>query len=129
MKRFICFFYLSFLFSSCANNKEGLNLTDKNSEIAVVDLENISAEKQELVKQIVTLQKDLEDRRIEKIPDYLDSPKRIEEIELNTNNSKIRNAVESSQSRLGTDFIKDQFDLLYTEMDLNIIKEVSLILL
>jgi len=123
MKRFICFFYLSFLFFSCANNKEGLRITDKNAEIAVVDLENISAEKQELVKQIVTLQKDLEDRRIEKIPDYLDSPKRIEEIELNTNNSKIRNAVESSQSRLGTDFIKDQFDLLYTEMDLNIINE------
>lgn len=115
-------FTLIILAVSCSTNKDGTsNIQD--IEPVEVDLTTISKEKQKLVDEITVLQKDLEEKRVDRIPDYLDSPKRIEEIELSTKNAKIRNAIESNSSRLATDFIKEQFDLIYTEMDLNLVNE------
>lgn len=118
----LSFLIFSATLISCSANKEGTNKVD-DVEVEEVDLSTISKEKQKLVDEIIVLQHDLEEKRVDRIPEYLDSPKRIEEIELSTKNSKIRNAVESNSSRLATDFIKEQFDLIYTEMDLNIVNE------
>ena len=107
---------------SCSEQSKS-SVSDGEEFIESVDLSKISQEKQQLVKEIINFQKDLEDRRIDKVAEYLDSPKRVEEIELSLKNSKIRNAVESNSSRLSTDVIRDEFDLLYTEMDLNIIND------
>lgn len=118
----LCSICLIALLISCGNTNDPSNaVVDELTESSeAVETTN---EKKQLVKEIEDFQNDLEDQRVDKIPDYLDSPKRIEEIELNTQNSIIRNAVESNSSRLSSDVIKEQFDLVYTELDLNILNE------
>ncbi|QTV05255.1 hypothetical protein [Faecalibacter bovis] len=110
------------LFYNCKNQSQNTEIIKEDS-VELVDLSTISEEKKQLVKEIIQFQKDLEERKTDRVAEYLDSPKRVEEIELSMQNSKIRNAIESNSSRLSTDVIRDQFDLLYTEMDLNIIND------
>ena len=121
MKPLFSVFALCAIISCSEQNKS--SVSENENFIESVDLSKISQEKQQLVKEIINFQKDLEDRRIDNLADYLDSPKRVEEIELSLKNARIRNAVESNSSRLSTDVIRDEFDLLYTEMDLNIIND------
>lgn len=121
IKTFYFLIPLAALLSCNEQNKS--SVSEKDEFIETVDLTKIPQEKQQLVKEIINFQKDLEDRRIDKMADYLDSPKRVEEIELSLKNSKIRNAVESNSSRLSSDVIRDEFDLVYTEMDLNILND------
>ena len=119
IKPLFSIFFLLFLYS-CGNS---VKENDKEEEVAVVDLSQVTNEKKEIVAEIMAFYKDVEDRKLDKIPDYFDCPKRVEEIELPLQNSKIRNAIESNSSRLSTDVVKEQFDLLLTEMDLDIIIE------
>lgn len=95
----------------------------KQEEEAAIELSEVTNEKKELVSELLVFYKDLDKQDLEKITNYLDCPKRIEEIELPMNQSKIRNAVESNSFRLSSDVVKEHFDLLYTEMDLNLIHE------
>jgi len=121
IKHLFFLFTLSTVLSCNEQNKTAIS--EKEEVVETFDLTHVTNEKRQLVKEILNFKKDLEDRRIDKMADYLDSPKRIEEIELSMQNSKIRNAVESNSSRLSTDVIREQFDLLYTEMDLNILND------
>ena len=83
---------------SCNSNSASVNSIAEDYED--IDLSEVSNEKKEIVSEIKNLQKNLEERNIEGIANHFDTPKRIEEIELSMNNSKIRNAVESNSSRL-----------------------------
>ena len=121
IKKILFLIPLALNFSCNEQNKNAVSDTDVKLES--IDLTNVSNEKKQLVKEIIQFQKDIEERKMDRVAEYLDSPKRVEEIELSMQNSKIRNAIESNSSRLSTDVIRDQFDLLYTEMDLNIIKD------
>lgn len=114
-------FIVLFTLLSCGNSIK--EKEDTEEKVEIVDLSQVTNEKKEIVSEIISFQKDIENRKLDKIPDYFDCPKRVEEIELSMNNSKIRNAIELNSSRLSTDVVKEQFDLLYTEMDLDIINE------
>lgn len=114
-------FIVLFTLLSCGNSIK--EKKDADEKVEIVDLSQVTNEKKEIVSEIISFQKDIENRKLDKIPDYFDCPKRVEEIELSMNNSKIRNAIELNSSRLSTDVVKEQFDLLYTEMDLDIINE------
>lgn len=114
-------FIVLFTLLSCGNSIK--EKEDSEGKVEIVDLSQVTNEKKEIVSEIISFQKDIENRKLDKIPDYFDCPKRVEEIELSMNNSKIRNAIELNSSRLSTDVVKEQFDLLYTEMDLDIINE------
>lgn len=122
MIKYLFSLFTTLLILSCGSSNTSKEENPEELEI-VTDLSEVTNEKKQLVSEIISLQKDLEDKRLDKIPEYLDCPKRIEEIELSTENSKIRNAIESNSSRLSTDVIREQYDLIYTEMDLNIINE------
>ncbi|WP_322970201.1 hypothetical protein [Faecalibacter sp. LW9] len=110
------------LFIACSEQNKNV-VTEKEEVVESIDLSTISNEKKQLVKEIIQLQKDIEERKTDRVAEYLDSPKRVEEIELSLQNTKIRNAIESNSSRLSTDVVREQFDLLYTEMDLNILHD------
>ena len=116
------FYFLTILFFTLSCNSKKIDSeelkterTDKNA--------NISKERIKIVEEIKTLQKDLEEGNFEEIANHLDTPKRIEELELALDNSKIRNAIESSSSRLSIDAIRNHYDILYDVLDLNIINE------
>lgn len=96
----------------------------KLEEEQAIELADVTNEKKELVAEILLFYKDLDGQDLDKITNYLDCPKRIEEIELSMDKPKIRNSVESNSFRLSSDVVKDQFDLLYTEMDLNLVHEM-----
>ena len=114
-------FIALFTLLSCGNSIKEKENAEQNVE--TVDLSQVTNEKKEIVSEIMSFHNDLENRNIDKFPDYFDCPKRVEEIELSMSNSKIRNAIESNSSRLSTDVVKEQFDLLYTVMDLDVINE------
>ena len=111
---FIPIFYF---FSSCGSASSEPEI--QKEEEQAIELVDVTNEKKELVAEILVLYKDLDSQELDKITNYLDCPKRIEEIELPMEKSKIRNAVESNSFRLSSDVVKEHFDLLYTEMDLN----------
>ena len=115
---FIPIFYF---FSSCGSASSEPEI--QKEEEQAIELADVTNEKKELVAEILVLYKDLDSQELDKITNYLDCPKRIEEIELPMEKSKIRNAVESNSFRLSSDVVKEHFDLLYTEMDLNLIHE------
>lgn len=121
IKKLLYFLPLALFIACSEQNKNAV--TEKEEVVESIDLSAISNEKKQLVKEIIQLQKDIEERKTDRVAEYLDSPKRVEEIELSLQNTKIRNAIESNSSRLSTDVVREQFDLLYTEMDLNILHD------
>lgn len=115
------FLFTLFIIFSCNSP----NSADKpvEGDVEVVDISQVSNEKKEIVNEIKTFKKDLDEGNFEGIANHLDTPKRIEEIELSLKNPKIRNSVESNSSRLSIEVIKNEYDLIYQELDLNIIND------
>ncbi|WP_413531937.1 hypothetical protein [Empedobacter brevis] len=123
MKNYFYSFFTLFLLLNCSEKKlevEKLSIEDlkKTEEYA-----NASPEKLKLFSELNAFQRDLQNKQIQKIPDYLDCPKRIEELDLNTKNTMIRTDIEANSFRLSTNLVTDNFDLIYNELDLNIINE------
>ena len=119
---FYSFFTLLLLFNFTENKSETKKLsTEELTE--TIEFKEASEEKKKMFSEIKTFQKDLESKQAHKIPDYLDCPKRAEELDLNTKNIMIRTDVESNSFRLSTNLVADNFELIYSELDLNIINE------
>lgn len=111
------------IFINCAENKPAV-IELKSQELSeTIEFKQASPEKKQLFSEIIAFQKDLQNKKSNRIPDYLDCPKRVEELDLSTRNTIIRTDVESNSFRLSTNFVTDNFDLIYNELDLNILNE------
>ncbi|QES93815.1 hypothetical protein F0358_14330 [Empedobacter brevis] len=123
MKYYIYSLFTLFLFFNCTENKPITKALSFQELAETTVYKDASVEKKQLFSEIKTFQKDLESKQVHKIPDYLDCPKRAEELDLNTKNTVIRTDVESNSFRLSTNLVTDNFELVYNELDLNIINE------
>ena len=108
---------------SCSDLKESKKVLSAQELTQTTAFVEASPGKRQQLAELQAFQEDLQSKKIDKIPDYLGCPKRVEEIDLETSNSVIRNDVESNSFRLSSSLIATNFDLVYTEMDLNIINE------
>ncbi|WP_312314686.1 hypothetical protein [Empedobacter brevis] len=123
MKYYIYSLFTLFLFFNCTENKPIVKALSFQELAETTVYKDASVEKKQLFSEIKAFQKDLESKQVHKIPDYLDCPKRAEELDLKTKNTVIRTDVESNSFRLSTNLVTDNFELVYNELDLNIINE------
>ncbi|MDH1881214.1 hypothetical protein ACTS9T_13055 [Empedobacter falsenii] len=124
MKHYFYSFFTLFLLFNCSENKPEIKKLTQQELTETTEFKEASPEKKQLFSELKAFQKDLQSKQAQKIPDYLDCPKRIEELDLNTKNTAIRTDVEANSFRLSTNLVTDNFDLIYNELDLNIINEV-----
>ncbi|MGV0924269.1 hypothetical protein [Empedobacter tilapiae] len=123
MKHYFYSFFTLFLLLNCSENKPETKKLSTEELTETIEFKEASEEKKKMFSEIKTFQKDLESKQAHKIPDYLDCPKRAEELDLNTKNIMIRTDIESNSFRLSTNLVADNFELIYSELDLNIINE------
>lgn len=123
MKYYFYSFFTLLLLFNCTENKSETKKLSTEELTETIEFKEASEEKKKMFSEIKTFQKDLESKQAHKIPDYLDCPKRAEELDLNTKNIMIRTDVESNSFRLSTNLVADNFELIYSELDLNIINE------
>lgn len=123
MKYYFYLFFTLFIFFNCNESKPEVKQLTRQELSETIEFKNASPEKKQLFNEIKAFQKDLQSKESHRIPDYLDCPKRVEELDLSTKNTTIRTDVESNSFRLSTNLVTDNFDLIYNELDLNIINE------
>ena len=114
------YFILSASIISCGSKDASVEKVSVDTS-DIIDISEVSNEKKQIVSEILKFDKVIDDRNFEELTNILDTPKRIEDIELVTTNPKLRNAIEQNSSRLSSDVVKEHFDVLFTEMDLNLI--------
>lgn len=112
-----------FILFNCKENKPETKQLTTQELSETIEFKEASPEKKQLFAEIKAFQKALQSKQSNRIPDYLDCPKRVEELDLSTKNTTIRTDVESNSFRLSTNLVTDNFDLIYNELDLNIINE------
>ncbi|UWX67303.1 hypothetical protein NZD85_01515 [Empedobacter stercoris] len=123
MKHYIYSLFTFLFFFNCTENKLEVKQLTTLELSETSEFKDASEDKKQLFYEIKAFQKDLQSKESIKFPDYLDCPKRVEELDLSTKNTTIRTDVESNSFRLSTNLVKDNFELIYNELDLNIINE------
>ncbi len=122
MKKSLLFSAIVLLLFSCQVNEGSKTIKEKDKANVTLALqqEEVPYESQ-IVDEIVLFKNVLDDQNVQQLADCLDSPKRIEEIELVTKHNQLVNAIQASSNRLSSDVMKDNYDLVYNDLDLNLV--------
>ena len=79
MKHYFYSFFTLFLLFNCSENKPEIKKLTQQELTETTEFKEASPEKKQLFSELKAFQKDLQSKQVQKIPDYLDCPKRIEE--------------------------------------------------
>lgn len=120
MKINLLFAAIALSFFSCQTNKGKDEVTELNKTTLVME-EAATDENKQMVIEIDHLKKVLDDQNVSLLSDCLDSPKRIEEIELETHNNRLVSAIQASSNRLSSDVMKDNYETVYNDLDLDLV--------
>lgn len=120
MKINLLFAAIALSFFSCQTNKGKDDVTELTKTALVME-EVATDENKQMVVEIDHLKKVLDDQNVSLLSDCLDSPKRIEEIELETHNNRLVSAIQASSNRLSSDVMKDNYETVYNDLDLDLV--------
>lgn len=123
MKNYFYIFFTFILLINCSEKKSEPQKLSVSELAQTTEFAEASPEKRQLFNEIQAFQKDLQSKKSENISNNLDCPKRIEELDLKPKNSVVRNDIESNSFRLSSTLVTNNYDLVYNELDLNIIND------
>ena len=123
MKNYFYSFIFLILMMNCSDKKEEVTKLSITELKETEEYVKASPEKLQLFKEINAFQKDLESKKTEQVSNSLGCPKRVEELDLKPKNSVVRNDIESNSFRLSSSLVSTNYDLVYDELDLNILNQ------
>ncbi len=121
MKNIFYALFTFILFFNCSEKKAEVVKLSATELTQTEEFQKASPEKKQLFNEIQAFQKDLQSKKTDRISNSLGCPKRIEELDLTPKNSVVRNDIESNSFRLSSTLVENNYDLVYNELDLDII--------